>query len=574
MKNYLRLDFEDYENIINGIYCSVLIVNCDGELLFYNKAAMKLYHSTHLSFSMLMERLGKVVDVAHGQGRFSVENGDHWVICNIYPWQNETARKGSILVLHESGHATCSAQELDILVSTLKEIENIIESIEDAVIVADAEGRIIRVNQALERTFGVKRISLIGRLSAEVVQEGIFKEGIVNKVLASQKKIVVSSTYRGKALIYTGVPGFNDLGKLTSVVVTIQDVTAINDMRHRLSHQEKMMADYVREIATMKSKNVDAAGCVVSSKEMEQVMEIAQIVAKVDSTVLITGESGTGKEKVVDVIYEASPRKDKPFIKINCGAIPDTLFESELFGYMPGSFTGAGKNGKIGFFELANTGTLVLDEVGELSQVAQVKLLRAIQDKKIIRIGSTKPVDVDVRIIAATNRNLWQMVTEGTFRQDLYYRLNVISIDVPPLRQRRDDIIPLARHFVDQFNQKYKKNKRLSMELCQHFMEMEWLGNIREMENIIEAMVVLAPGNLLLPEHIPIKDVAQAEQQVVEIHDIVPLKAAVALVERQLISLALRKYKTTGRVAQALGVNQSTISRKMKALDTDSCNNA
>ena len=183
-------------------------------------------------------------------------------------------------------------------------------------------------------------------------------------------------------------------------------------------------------------------------------------------------------------------------------------------------------------------------------------------------------MDVDVRIIAATNRNLWQMVTEGTFRQDLYYRLNVISIDVPPLRQRRDDIIPLARHFVDQFNQKYKKNKRLSMELCQHFMEMEWLGNIREMENIIEAMVVLAPGNLLLPEHIPIKDVAQAEQQVVEIHDIVPLKAAVALVERQLISLALRKYKTTGRVAQALGVNQSTISRKMKALDTDSCNNA
>jgi transcriptional regulator with PAS, ATPase and Fis domain len=316
----------------------------------------------------------------------------------------------------------------------------------------------------------------------------------------------------------------------------------------------------------MKNKEVNIDDIVVNSKKMKHIMDIIQIVSKVDSIVLITGESGTGKEKVVDAIYKNSNRADKPLIKINCGAIPDTLFESELFGYEAGSFTGARKNGKMGFFELANTGTLLLDEIGELSLPSQVKLLRVIQEREVLRIGSAKPTPIDVRIIAATNRDLWQMVKEGKFRQDLYYRLNVININVPPLRERKDDIIPLAQYFVAMFNKKHNKDKKLSLALCQLFLEMEWPGNIREIENVIETMVVLAPGNILLPEHMPMQNNDEETQPALVLHGILSFKEAQEELERQLFENAAAKYHTTREIAHALGIDQSTVSRKMSRI--------
>jgi transcriptional regulator with PAS, ATPase and Fis domain len=208
---------------------------------------------------------------------------------------------------------------------------------------------------------------------------------------------------------------------------------------------------------------------------------------------------------VVNEIYASSMRSYRPIIKVNCGAIPPALFESELFGYEDGAFTGARRKGKPGFFELAHMGTLFLDEVGELPLEMQVKLLRVLQEGEIIRIGGSKPISVDVRIIAATNRDLWEMTEEGTFRQDLYYRLNVINIEVPPLRQRRDDIIPLVMHMLERFNQKYGKHKEIPIELGKVLRELPWRGNVRELENLIENLVVLCPEDALTPEHLPVR---------------------------------------------------------------------
>ena len=321
----------------------------------------------------------------------------------------------------------------------------------------------------------------------------------------------------------------------------------------------------MRELAFMHSRTP----LIAHSKEMKNIMDTIKTLSQVNSTVLVTGESGTGKEVIVNQIHQASSRRKKPFIKINCGAIPAALFESELFGYEEGAFTGARRKGKAGFFELANGGTLFLDEIGELDLALQVKLLRVIQEGEVTRIGGTRTIHVDVRIIAATNRDLWQQVQEGTFRQDLFYRLNVINIEVPPLRSRREDIIPLAVRFLENFNKKYDKKKEISAELGKLFLEMEWPGNIRELENLIESMVVLTQGTVMEPKDLPIRyknsfgneSVAQ-----VSVTGILPLKEAVALTEKQLLENAREKYVTTREMAKVLQVNQSTVSRKLEKL--------
>ena len=297
---------------------------------------------------------------------------------------------------------------------------------------------------------------------------------------------------------------------------------------------------------------------------MKTILATIHSISEVDSTVLISGESGTGKEMVVNEIYASSMRSYRPIIKVNCGAIPPALFESELFGYEDGAFTGARRKGKPGFFELAHMGTLFLDEVGELPLEMQVKLLRVLQEGEIIRIGGSKPISVDVRIIAATNRDLWEMTEEGTFRQDLYYRLNVINIEVPPLRQRRDDIIPLVMHMLERFNQKYGKHKEIPIELGKVLRELPWRGNVRELENLIENLVVLCPEDVLTPEHLPVRyQRGQNPASQVEIRGILPMKDMVRRAERQLIANAQAQYSSMQEVAKALGVDVSTISRKL-----------
>ena len=296
------------------------------------------------------------------------------------------------------------------------------------------------------------------------------------------------------------------------------------------------------------------------SQEMILLMNSLKMIAKTDATVLLLGETGVGKDVIARKIHESSLRYNQPFFKVDCTSIPQNLVESELFGYEAGAFSGANTKGKPGFFEMADGGTLFLDEVGELPFPIQAKLLRVLQDQEIIRVGSTKVKKVDARFIAATNRNLEEAVKEGTFRSDLFYRLRVAVLEIPPLRQRVMDILPLANCFIETFNTKYKKNVTLSQDVEKVFENYQWPGNIREIENLIQSLVVTRDKELIEVADLPNNMVPSA----VHVLDNKSLNDIMADIEKEILQKAFQSYGSIAEVAKVFKVNRTTIFRKLK----------
>lgn len=321
--------------------------------------------------------------------------------------------------------------------------EKIFDSMNDGMYITNAEGLTLKVNQAYEQITGLDSKKLIGKYMTDIVKEGYLSTSITQQVIDSQKPVSVEQqVINGKKVALRGVPIFED-GAIRMVVSFVRDISVINKIQEELNHSKIIIDQYQKQLNDLQQNTF-----IAESPEFKKVIFLAQKVANVDSTVLILGESGTGKEVVAKQIHEKSSRNKNLFLKINCGAIPEQLLESELFGYEGGAFTGAKKNGHIGIFEMANKGTVFLDEIGDMPLHLQVKLLRVLQEKTITRIGSTKSIAIDTRVIAATNQNIAEMVQNRQFRQDLYYRLNVVSIMIPPLRDRKTDIPPLIDHFV------------------------------------------------------------------------------------------------------------------------------
>lgn len=555
---------EVYQSALDTIYCAIIILDQAGKILYVNESARKMVEGSSVVFEELLECLGQEVDLVRGSGRYQIDVGPARIVCRVNPRYLSGERHGSTIVLHQSKHSECVMQEMDVVSSLFEELNVCLESSHDGIMVSDGMGNVIRLNAALEKLIGVKRRDILGRNVADLVQEGVYESSAILQVIETGKTATVVIDHNGRQLLITGSPVYNANSAMTAVVANIRDMSELNDLRQKLEQQQMIAEKYSKELAHIARQQSAQTSFVACSREMKTILATIHSISEVDSTVLISGESGTGKEMVVNEIYASSMRSCRPIIKVNCGAIPPALFESELFGYEDGAFTGARRKGKPGFFELAHMGTLFLDEVGELPLEMQVKLLRVLQEGEIIRIGGSKPISVDVRIIAATNRDLWEMTEEGTFRQDLYYRLNVINIEVPPLRQRRDDIIPLVMHMLERFNQKYGKHKEIPIELGKVLRELPWRGNVRELENLIENLVVLCPEDVLTPEHLPVRyQRGQNPASQVEIRGILPMKDMVRRAERQLIANAQAQYSSMQEVAKALGVDVSTISRKL-----------
>lgn len=555
---------EVYQSALDTIYCAIIILDQAGKILYVNESARKMVEGSSVVFEELLECLGQEVDLVRGSGRYQIDVGPARIVCRVNPRYLSGERHGSTIVLHQSKHSECVMQEMDVVSSIFEELNVCLESSHDGIMVSDGMGNVIRLNAALEKLIGVKRRDILGRNVADLVQEGVYESSAILQVIETGKTATVVIDNNGRQLLITGSPVYNANSAMTAVVANIRDMSELNDLRQKLEQQQMIAEKYSKELAHIARQQSAQTSFVACSREMKTILATIHSISEVDSTVLISGESGTGKEMVVNEIYASSMRSYRPIIKVNCGAIPPALFESELFGYEDGAFTGARRKGKPGFFELAHMGTLFLDEVGELPLEMQVKLLRVLQEGEIIRIGGSKPISVDVRIIAATNRDLWEMTEEGTFRQDLYYRLNVINIEVPPLRQRRDDIIPLVMHMLERFNQKYGKHKEIPIELGKVLRELPWRGNVRELENLIENLVVLCPEDVLTPEHLPVRyQRGQNPASQVEIRGILPMKDMVRRAERQLIANAQAQYSSMQEVAKALGVDVSTISRKL-----------
>jgi TyrR family helix-turn-helix protein len=358
----------------------------------------------------------------------------------------------------------------------------------------------------------------------------------------------------GKTVLVTGNPLFNEQGELVRVITNGRDITELNKLKQEIEQAQSLTLHYKEELKRAKGSNE----FVVQSTKMNDIMALVKHLGNVDSIVLIEGESGVGKEIIAREIYANSRRKEKPYIRVNCGALPDSLLESELFGYEAGAFTGASKEGKIGFFELATGGTLLLDEISEMPLQLQVKLLRVIQENEITRVGGTTPVKIDVRLIVSTNRELWDMVRENAFRKDLFYRLNVVPIRVPALRERREEIPALVAFFLDLFNHKYGYQKRVNPTVMDALIAYDWPGNVRELRNVVERTVVTSPEEIISE----VRWDNNSHQACGAPEGPSNLKDQVEAYEKTLITNYLSKYTSTRKAAAALGVSQTTICRK------------
>jgi len=408
---------------------------------------------------------------------------------------------------------------------------------------------------------------MVGKNVRELEKLGYFSPSVVDIVLEEKRRITIpQKTKTGKQLIVTANPVFEQDNNIIRVVVNSRDVTELTNLRQKLQDTEKLAETYRNQIMQMKEKHDESLTIIADSDQMKQILEMVTRVAQVESTVLMLGESGVGKGVLAKKIHDLSKRAEGRFITINCGAIPENLLESELFGYEPGAFSGARKEGKKGLIEMVHKGTLLLDEVGELPLSLQVKLLTVIQERKVMRVGGSESKSVDIRIIAATNRDIQKMVKEGEFREDLYYRLNVIPVVIPPLRHRKEDIPPLVHYFLAKFNGKYQLNKKVTPEALELMTNCYWKGNVREVENIIERLVVTTDSNDIEPAHLPdyILNSSTSVNNRVYVMDICPLREATEELERQMISKAFERYDNTYKMAEVLDVNQSTIVRKMK----------
>lgn len=443
----------------------------------------------------------------------------------------------------------------------------------DGIVIANKNGIIVHQNPAYEKITGLSAKELIGRNLKDLEKDGTIDVSASLKAIRENKEVtIVQNIKSGPQVLVSAVPIHNKSGEIEQVVSSVRDLTKLNLLEKevkRLEKQNKLVSDKLKELQI---QNDPKHSIISHSKQMKEVVDRAIRVAKVDSVVLIQGESGVGKEKIVDLIHSESNRKAKPLIKINCGGIPEDLLESELFGYEPGAFTGASRSGKKGLLEVANNGTVFLDEIAEMSLRLQVKLLRFLQEYQFTRVGGLTPIHVDVRIIAATNKDLKAMVNEGTFRSDLFYRLNIIPIYIPPLRKRKEDIIPLIYYFLQKVYQKYGIKRSFTKEALYFFEHFDWPGNVRQLENFVERIVLMSSDDEIdlkaIQQELKYSLPSKNSDESLGINDtnfhIKPLKEQINEYEKNIIEYVLPLFPSIRKAAEALQIDQSTLIRKME----------
>lgn len=466
-------------------------------------------------------------------------------------------------------------------------LEDILDSIDDPVYVLNNKGGFIFANKALIEVTGYSRRELLGFNAIELVKDGVIDHSVTKTVLKSRNKVIGCQHVTKKnslvnSLMITSSPIFDAKGDVEYLVGVLKNISEINEI-----YREAVLK---KEVSVFKHKDYEDNQIVVKdiiaeSSEMRKLLDMVAKLASFDTSLLILGESGTGKEVIASFVHSVSPRAEKRMIKINCASLPENLLETELFGYEKGSFTGASDKGKIGLIEMAHNGTLFLDEIDSLPILLQAKILRAIETKMIKRIGSVKEKHIDFRLITATNADLNELVKEKKFRQDLYFRLNVVPVKIPALRERPYDIIPLAIYFLKQYCSKYNKNKQFSKKVFDSLIAYDWPGNVRELKNFVERMVVMSLTSVIELTDVPkgiLEDFSIKENDTAFISKDMDYetgkndtnylfdiennsyKELMARYEEALIKHALLKYKSTYKAAEILGINQSTVFRKKK----------
>lgn len=438
-------------------------------------------------------------------------------------------------------------QSMDADALSVLDLRELLEASFDGIIVSDASGRVLFANQAVRRITGAEPESMIGLKPDELIQKHLIPYATSLQALNLQKPFTrIQKYHNGKTAVVTSSPLVGRNGAGTFVLINLRDVSLFHDCADRCDDSN----------LTEPGQN----SCVFVSRPLRAILGILNSLAGVDSTVLFEGETGVGKDVLARMLHERSVNRKGPFVKVNCGSLPESLLESELFGYEEGSFTGARRQGKRGLVETAAGGTFFLDEVEALPIGLQPKFLELLQDKTFNRIGGVRKIGVDIRIIAASNTDLATLVGEHRFREDLYYRLSVVPIRVPPLRERADDIIPLARLFLDRCNAKYGLNKGFSNDIFTRLLAYSWPGNIRELSNLIENLVVTTSGPMIGEAEVA----AKLDPRVSRRKDGSGLREAREDAERGLLSDGIARGLSTRHIAKLLGTSQPTVSRKIR----------
>lgn len=432
----------------------------------------------------------------------------------------------------------------------------------DGMFLTDSAGIVVYCNDSYQRISGLNREKIIGRQISDLVKDHVIPDAVSPDVIAQKKPLTkVINYYHGVSALVTGTPIF-DGHELVWVLSNVRDITQLNQLKEQVG-------EYSRRLRQAERAARDDNKFLAVSKEMEIIVKTASRVASFSSPVLIQGESGVGKDMLARYIHDCSDvSENRPFVQINCSAIPETLLESELFGYEAGAFTGASNKGKMGLWELADNGTLFLDEIGEMPLSLQVKMLQVLQTGTIIRIGGTKNIKLNTRIIAASNSNLEKLMAVGRFRQDLYYRLNVIPFRIPPLRERKADLLPLMFYFLEKKNIKFNLNRKLSAGAVEILSGYDWPGNVRELNNMIEHLMIMTEGDVIDEKNIP-QYIVQAVKKPLYIDtpdyfNSFNLDEIITTVEREVIRKAITEFGALRNVSQHLGIDLSTLVRKKR----------
>ncbi|KLU60095.1 transcriptional regulatory protein ZraR [Peptococcaceae bacterium CEB3] len=553
--------------VLDAIYTAVIAVDMAGNISFINKAAERFVGSAE---EVLGQPINKIIPetklmevVRTGQPQFGrrLRIGDKAVITNRTPIFIDGKVSGAVGAFLDITDLETTAAELRTVQEINTELNALIDSSADGLVICNNDGILLRMNEAYQNMVDIPKgvaEGLIGKPVMELVRQGYLSELVTSSAMETKRTATMMQEIRGREILFTGTPVLDQNNRLVRVIANIRDLTELNSTRKKLQEATREVARYKSEISRLKIKALEE-GFVFNSPEMQKLLDLTLRVAKVDTSVLITGESGVGKEVFARIIHEASKRPNKPFIKVNCGAFAPTLIESELFGYEQGAFTGATRKGKPGIFELASGGTLLLDEVGELPLDLQVKLLRVIQEQEITRLGGTASIPVDVRIISATNQDLEALVNEGRFRKDLFFRLNVVNIKIPPLREHVTDIPYLAERFMRHFCQKHNLNRKLTTQLLQKLVEYKWPGNIRELQNTLERLVIFSPREEIDSALFTPASSTESEQVFSG-----TLRSALAETEKKVIIQAYNVCGSSRKAAALLGIDQSTVVRKLQ----------
>ncbi len=562
-------------DLLESAYNGMIVVDTKGGIVIFNRAARRV---AGLTKERIKGRaLDEILPQAWSLTKELLTTGEPQIGRKLKLREttilvNQTAiRRGGritwvLTVFQDASDHEKALKELALYKQRNDELDVIFNFSYDGLWISDAEGKVVKINPVSERFTGVKAEKVLGRHVRELVAEGYFEPSATLEVLKHRTAVSVIQTSKdGRQVLATGNPVFDENGDIRMVVINARDLTGIMKLKAELKESRALAHQYRSELTHLHRHEELRSQMVLQSPPMRRVFDMSMRVARVDSNVLIHGESGVGKSLLAKIIHQTSPRQNGPLIQVDCGAIPPSLIEAELFGYVKGAFTGALAEGKPGYFELAEGGTLFLDEISELPSNTQAKLLRFLESNEVVRVGDTSPRRIDVRILAATNRDLEAMVECGEFRKDLFFRLNVVPINIPPLRQRVEDIPHLVNHFLRRFNQSCSCFKTISPAAVDCLCSYDFPGNIRELANLIERMVVLTPEDSIGLEDLPAAMRAQKSSPDFLLNNNEwNLPIMLEQVEKELISRALAEYGSQRKAAHRLGISHSTLSRKAR----------